>query len=639
MLNVFRENLRHLKWILVAVVLSFILTIFAVWGGGIGGGRSAADRDRESWAARIGDQIIGVQAFQQEARNMEYTYRQILGSQFEQQRPFLRLGQAAVNRLVDREILTREAADAGLKVSEQEVAEAIMKNPSFQQNGVFIGRERYEQLFRGNEARFEDFERQIRQDLLLDKLRSVVEDSAMVSEAELREAYTRQNEKASVQYFVLSSARLPAGPPTEAAIEQYYRQHAADYPSGEGRSGRFVLFDLNDLASKIDVPEAEIRSQYAQGQKTQYTLPERRRASHILIKLKSDATPDQVKSAEDKARKALARVRSGEDFAKVAREVSEDSSASAGGDLNYFAREQMVREFSDAAWSLKVGQISDVVRSPFGFHVIRLTDMQPGHEMSLAEARPQILASLRRERAAPEAQRGAQEFAARLRAAGGDFAKAAAAAGLPVRDFRDFHRGDEFPSLGRQPALEAQLFSLKPGAAGEAVPLSMGVAVVQFLSATPGAPLPLAKVKERVRTDLVKQGRVGGAARMIAAAGGASDLASTAKRLKVELKSEPALARGGALPGLEGDPEAMSRIFALKPGETLGPVAVSDGVAMVRIVARPDPLDGFEAQKETVRSNLLAAKKDRLFRAYLQRLRSAHRVEINTALVEQVDRA
>jgi peptidyl-prolyl cis-trans isomerase D len=635
MLNVFRENLRHLKWVLVAVVLSFILTIFAVWGGGIGG-RNTADRERDSWAARVGDQIIGVQAFQQEARNMEYTYRQILGSQFEQQRPFLRLGQAAVNRLVDQELLSREAADAGLKVSEQEVAEAIMKNPSFQQNGVFIGRERYEQLFRANEARFEDFERQIRQGLLLDKLRSVVEDSATVSDAELREAYTRQNEKASVQYFILSNTRLPAGPPTEAAIEQYYRQHAADYPAGEGRSGRFVLFDLNEIAAKTDVPESEVRSQYAQGQKTQFTLPERRRASHILIRFKADATPEQVKNAEDKARKALARVRSGEDFAKVAREISEDSTASAGGDLNYFSREQMVREFSDAAWSLKVGQISDIVRSPFGFHVIRLTDIQPGHEMSLAEARPQILASLKRERARSEAQQRAQELAAKLKDAGGDFAKAAA--GLPVREFRDFHQGDEFPSLGRQPALEARLFALQPGAAGEAVSLSMGEAVVQFLAATPGSPLPLAKVKERVRTDLLKQGRLGAASRIIATAGGSSDLASTAKRLKVDLKSEPALARGGALPGLEGDPEAMGRIFALKPGETLGPIAASEGVAMVRMMARPDPLDGFEAQKETVRNNLLAAKKDRLFRAYVQRLRSAHRVEINAALVEQVDR-
>ena len=638
MLNVFRENLRHLKWVLVAVVLSFILTIFAVWGGGIGG-RNTADRDRESWAARIGDQVIGIQAFQQEARNMEYTYRQILGSQFEQQRPFLRLGQAAVNRLVERELLSREAASAGLKVSEQEVAEAIMKSPSFQQNGVFIGRERYEQLFRANEARFEDFERQIRQDLLLDKLRSVVEDSVTVSDAELREAYARQSEKASVQYFILSNSRLPAEQPTEAAIEQYYRQHAADYPAGEGRSGRFVLFDLNEIASKTDVPESEVRSQYAQGQKTQFTLPERRRASHILIKLKADATPDQVKSAEDKARKALARVRSGEDFARVARETSEDSTASAGGDLNYFSREQMVREFSDAAWSLKIGQVSDIVRSPFGFHVIRLTDIQPGHEMSLAEARPQVLASLKRERAGPEAQRRAQEFAARLREAGGDFAKAASAAGLPVRDFRDFHRGDEFPSLGRQPALEAQIFSLKPGAAGEAVSVAQGEAVVQFLSATPGGPLPLAKVKERVRTDLTKQGRLAAASRMIVAAGGGADLASTAKRLKIELKSEPALSRGGGLPGLEGDPEAMSRIFALKPGETLGPIAASEGVAMVRLLSRPDPLDGFEAQKETVRNNLLAAKRDRLFRAYLQRLRSTHQVEINAALVDQVDRA
>ena len=197
MLNVFRENLKHLKWVLLAVVASFILTIFAVWGGGIGSGTPSSDT--APWAARVGGQVIGVQAFQREARNLEYTYRQILGSQFEQQRSYLRVGQMAINRLVDRELLAREASKAGLKVSDQEVAEAIMKDPSFQQNGVFIGKERYEQIFRSNQVQLEEYEQQVQQELLLGKIRSVVEDSVAIGDSELREQYSRQNEKISIQ--------------------------------------------------------------------------------------------------------------------------------------------------------------------------------------------------------------------------------------------------------------------------------------------------------------------------------------------------------------------------------------------------------------------------------------------------------
>lgn len=636
MLNVFRENLRHLKWVLLAVVASFILTIFAVWGGGIGGRN--ANTENVAWAARVGGQVISIPAFQREARNLEYTYRQILGNQFEQQRPFLRVGLAAVNRLVDRELLAREAAKAGLEVSDQEIAEAIMKDPSFQQNGVFVGKERYEQIFRSNQAQLEEYEQQVHQDLLLGKLRSVVEDSAAVGDSELREAYALQNEKVSVQYFVLDNSRLPATTPSESQIQDYYRQHPGDYPSGEGRSGRYILLDVRDIASKMDVPEAEVRSQYIQDQKTRFTVPERRRAAHILVKVPANATPEQSAAAEARASKALARVRGGEDFGKVAREVSEDSTASRGGNLDYFTRDQMVREFADATWTLKVGEVSDLVRSPFGFHVIRLTDIQPGHEMTLEEARPQILASLKADRARAEARRRALDFAGRVGGAGGEFAKVAGELKLAVREFQGLHRGEEFPGLGQQPSLDAQLFSLKTGAVGDPVPVAQGDVVLQFLSSTPGAPLPLAKVKERVVRDLERQARLLAAQRLIASAGGTSDLAATAKKLKVEVKNEGPVPRSGPLPALGDDPEVVSRLFAMRPGEILGPLATSEGVTTLRLVSRSDPMEGFDAQKEALRSSLIAGKRDRLFRAYLERLRSATQVEINTTLVEQVDR-
>jgi peptidyl-prolyl cis-trans isomerase D len=636
MLNVFRENLKHLKWVLLAVVGSFILTIFAVWGGGIG--RSDSGSDRTTWAARVGDQVIGVDAFQREARNLEYTYRQILGTQFEQQRPFLKVGQSAVNRLVDRELLSREAAKAGLEVSDQEVAESIMKDPSFQQNGVFIGKERYEQIFRSNQAMLEDYERQVQQELLLNKLRFLLEDSVAVSDAELREAFALQNEKISLQYFVLEDSRLPAPPPPESKLEEFYRQHLADYPSGEGRTGRFVLMDQKEIAAKMELPEAEVRSEYLQGEKTLYSTPDKRRASHILVKLPPNPTPEQTGAAEAKAKKILTRVRGGEDFAKVAREASEDSSASAGGDLGAFSRDQMVKEFSDAVWSLKVGQISDPVRSPFGFHIIRLTEIQPAHEMTLEEARPLILASLKASRAREEVQRLAQDFTAKVRGAGGDFAKAAASAGLKVRDFQGLHKGEEFPGLGAQPALERQLFDLKNGEVGDPVMVSSGVAVLQFLSATPGGPLPFQKVKERIGRDLARETRVEAARKLIAAAGGTADLAATAKKLKVELKSAGPVPRSGPLPQLGDDPDLLPRLFALKSGETLGPLGAPGGVAVIRMLSHTDPMEGFESQKEQLLGSLLASKRDRLFRAYVERLRGGAKIEINAALVDQIDR-
>jgi peptidyl-prolyl cis-trans isomerase D len=639
MLNVFRENLRHLKWILLLVVFSFILTIYAVWGGGVSQ-RGSSQADPEAWAARVDGEVISIQEFQTEARNLDATYRQILGAQYDQQRSFLRIGQAAIDRLINDSLLEKEALRAGLKVTEQEVAEAIMKDPSFQQNGAFIGRERYEKLYTSNPVVLANYESAVRRQVLQNKLRSLLEDAVTVNEAELREAYRQQNDKASFEYLILDSAKLPTAQPAESAIAAYYRDHAGDYASGEGRSGRYLLFDVKDIATGMDVPESEIHSQYLQDQKTLYNLPEKRRASHILIKVPSDAPPAQVSAAQERIRKALQRVRSGEDFAKVAKEVSEDTTASAGGDLGSFTRDQMVKEFSDAVWSLSVGQVSEPVRSPFGFHVIRLTDVQPAKELSLEEARPRVLAALKENRARDEARRRAAGFEAKLKTAGGDFQKAVRDSGLVAKDLKGVHPGDTIPGLGLQPAVTASLFGLKVGEVGAPISIPSGVVVVQFLETTPGTTLPLEKVHERVAADALRQTRLDAARKLLESAGGTADLAALAKKLKLEVKKTGPVPQGGPAGELGSDPAVLEKIFALKMGDTSLPLALSSGsVGVVKLLERPDPMQGFDSQKASLRNNLLTTKRDRLFRAYLDRLRASHPAEINTALIEQVDRA
>jgi len=636
MLNVFRENLKHLKWVLLLVVASFILTIFAVWGGGVG--NRGSQLDNAVWAARVNGAVISVQAFQREARNLEATYRQILGAQYDQQRAFIKLGRMAIDSLVDRELLAREARKAGLRVSGQEVAEAIMKEPTFQQNGAFIGRERYEKLFHANQASLEQYEEEVKQGLLLSKLRSLIQDSVSVSDTEVSEAYVRQNEKVTAQYLLFDPGRMPPFTPTDPMVEDFYHRHIADYLSGEGRSGRYVLFDSRDIASRIDVPESDVRSEYLQNLKTLFTVPEKRRASHILIKIPQGASAEQVRAAEDKIQKALARIRGGEDFAKVAREVSEDSSAGAGGDLNYFTEDQMVREFAAAAWSLHVGQVSGLVRSPFGFHIIRLTDIQAGKEMALEEARPQILARLKAARAQAETRQRAEEFVRKLRKQGGDLEEAAKVTGVVVKTFAAVHPGEEVPGLGPQQALQERLFALKPGNVADPIPVSSGQAVLQFLSTAPSQPLPLEKVRDRVSRDLVQDSRIQSVSKMLATAGGTSDLPATARKLKMDLKNTGPVARSGSLPDLGSDLGFMTWLFALKTGEIVGPLATPNGVAVIRLASRSDPMEGFDSKKESLRSSLLTAKRGRFFRAYLERLHAANQIVINTPLVEQADR-
>jgi parvulin-like peptidyl-prolyl isomerase len=179
---------------------------------------------------------------------------------------------------------------------------------------------------------------------------------------------------------------------------------------------------------------------------------------------------------------------------------------------------------------------------------------------------------------------------------------------------------------------------LKPGGVGDPVGVSSGQVVVQFLSSSPGGPLPLEKVKDRVQKDWSRKVQLEQARKMIAAAGGGTDIETLARKLKVELKNEGPVTRAGPFPDLGDNPEASSRLFSLKPGEMLDPVVSREGVTLVKLVSHTDPLEGFDAQKEALRETLLSAKRDRLFRAYVERLRSGTHVEINTTLVNQVDR-
>src|SRR5262245_35997095 len=174
MLNVFREKFKHLKWVLWVVIASFILGFVYGIGALVSG---TQEQDRADWAARVDGDVISVQRFQDEARNLDATYRQLLGAQYDSQRAYLRIGLTAINRLIDGDLLEKEAARAGLSVTGQEVAEAVMKDPSFQQNGAFVGRERYEKLYHSNPVMFENFESSVRRQLLVNKLRSLVEDS------------------------------------------------------------------------------------------------------------------------------------------------------------------------------------------------------------------------------------------------------------------------------------------------------------------------------------------------------------------------------------------------------------------------------------------------------------------------------
>jgi peptidyl-prolyl cis-trans isomerase D len=634
MLRQMREWFHYLKWLLMIIVFMFIL-----WGVSIGVGGMSNRPTTTDWAAKVNGTEIPITAFQSYARSLDSTYQSLLGDQYAQQRAFIRIGLQAINGLVEEELAYQEALRQGITASSQEVAEAITRDPNLQENGRFVGVQRYRNLFRAGRMSVEDYEDQVRRRLVIAKLKSLVEDAVTVSDAEVREEFERRNVRESVDYLIVDPARLPGGArPSEPEIARYYEAHRERYTKGEGRTGLYVVLSATDAAGAQAVTDDEVRAAYDRDLATRFTVTEQRRASHILFKVDHAAPPDTVAKAEARARGVLKRARAGEDFAALARTYSEDGTAKDGGDLNFFGRGQMVKEFEEAAFSLPVGGVSDLVRTPYGFHIIKITDSRPGRTIPFEEARDSIRDELKTGRAKTAIAKRAADL---VRAAGGGRLEAVAKSqSLTVAETGPVHDGEAVAGLAASQPVVARMMALAPGDVSEPIPIPSGQVVVQVTGTVPPEPRPLQEVRARVEKELRDEsGRVAAEEAIRAAQRARGGLQAVARALKVEMKTQPDLSRGTPLPGLQPDPQIERQRSTLAPGAIGAPIVTPSGIVVLSVKERHDHHEELDAQKESIRDSLVRQRQDRLYRSLVRRLRERGNVVVNDDVVRAMDRA
>jgi len=632
MLKQMRDWFRYLKWLLLIIIVMFIWWAFAALGGGASG-----RRQEEAWAAKVNGVTVSIGAFQSYARRLDSMYTQLLGDQYAQQRSMIRIGSQAIESLVEQELVYQEALRQGISVTPQELADALMRDPSFQENGRFIGVERYRAMFGANRASVGEFEEQRRRDLVVDKFRMMVGDGVTVSDAEVEQEFLKKNEKASVDYLVVDPAKArPKSPPGETDLQKWYDGHKDRYMRGEGRTGLYVLFSAAELAAAQNVTDEDVAAAYERLKATRYSNGEQRRASHILFKADNAAAPDAVAKVEKKAREILKRARAGEDFAALARKYSEDSSATSGGDLGLFGRGQMVKEFEDAAFSLPVGGISDPVRTVYGFHIIQVTDSRPARIVPLDEARDTLRQELRLERARPEILKRSAAFA--RAAAGGKLEAVARSQGIPLQQTGDVRQGDALPGAVASQAVVERMLGLAPGEVSDAIPIPSGQVVVQVTGTVPPAPRPFQEARAQVLKDLEEDSARQAITGALRSARGSGGLKALSRALKVDLKNQADVARGASLPGLPPDPAIEKQIATLAPGSIGDPITTSAGIVVLSVKERRDHREELASQRDSVSDGLLRQRQDRLYRALVKRLREQSQVRLNQPVVDSLDR-
>ena len=631
MLDRMRRHKGWLKWSLGIVVLTFILLYIPSFLKPTGVGAAPSDV-----VASVNGRDITVaqyeRSYMQQVSQMRSAYGEAVSPQLLKQ---LGIEQQVIQQLIDQEAVLVEAERRGIRVSDAELAARIVKLPGFQENGQFIGDERYRQLLQMQRPPMipAEFEAEMRKALVSEKLQEAVTAWIGVADDEVQQEYRRRNEKVKLDLAVFKAEQFRAGiQPTDAELQAHFGANQETYRSPEKRRVRYMAIDADKLRSKVTFTPQEVEAKYRENAQM-YSTPEQIRASHILLKTEGKDEAAVRKQAEA----LLAKAKSGADFAALAKQHSEDeASKDAGGDLDYFGRGRMVAEFDQAAWALTPGQISDVVKTSFGFHIIKLVDKRAATTRTLDQARPQIEEQLRWEKAQLEAGKLAETVSSQVKTPA-DLESVARAQGLTVADSGFFSREEPLAGLGFAPAVASEAFTMEQGKVSGMLRTNQGYAFITLTESRPSAIPPFAEVADKVRDDVIRTRAVEVArtrAATMAEAARRGNFAAAAKAAGVTVKTTELITRGSPLPEVGTSQVVDDAVFTLPANATTAPIATQDAVVVARVVEKQDVVAAdFESARSGLRAELEQQKRNDFFASYMLKAKEKMRIEPNDTTI------
>ena len=635
MLKVFRDNLKNLAWILWVIIAIFVLAIAADFGA------KSQGRGRADMVAKVGSETVTQQEFKRAFEHMTEMYRQVYGGQLP---PGLdkQLYQQTLSQTVVQKTLLLEARRLGLTVTDAELRDRILATPGFKDDqGRFIGEAAYTRLIQNvAQTTVADFENELRNELLLRKLNDALSANLYVSEDEIQRAYRDQVERAKIRYLQVPRARFSlqtSASPAEVAA--YYQAHKQEFSLPEQRDIAYLLVNGYQLADQVKVTDQDLQSYY-DAHKAEYSQEEQVKARHILVMVN-----DQRNDAQAQARIAEARAKlaGGADFAAVAREYSDDTaSKDKGGDLGYFGRNKMVKEFEDAAFSAPPGKLVGPVKSSFGYHLIEVTDKRPAGQQPFDAVKEQLRARLTAERSRDLAESRAKDLATRLSAKKPSDASAlkTLAAQNPGVTFGEAKIGAADPVPGVGMGLSTPAFALKKGEVSQAIQLPQGWGIVYVKDLIPAHAPELKEVEQKVRTAVINQKlqqmtmkALEDAKRQVAQG---KTLDQVAAELGLQARETPEFGGQAAVPGIGYNPELTRAVMALQTGQVGGPIADAQGGLLFQVTDRKgwDPKQ-YAANREQIRSTLLQQKVGNVEGALVQQRERELKVSYDQQFLEE----
>ncbi len=618
-----------LSAILVVICGSMVVTLIPGFGSNLGLGGPA-----QGVVATVGGQPVTSVEVQREARQMLKQQFPQGGAQEAMLLPFF--ARQAAERLILQKAVIAEAERLGLRATNNELRDELQHGqygPTFFPGGNFVGEQQYESMLEQANLTVPQFEQGVKDEILFNKLRDLVAQSALVTDAEVRQEFERRYVKVKFDYAVLrKDDLLKEIHPSETELKAFYEHNKAAYTNSipEKRKIKYAVVNAAKIQAQTQVSRLDLQAYYNE-HRDEFRVGEQVNVRHILIKtppLSPDgkADPQGVAEARKKAEDVLKQVKAGGNFAELAQKYSEDpGSAKEGGSLGWIQRGRTVPEFEKEAFSLPKGGTSDLVQSSFGFHIIHVDDKQEAHVKTLDEVKAQIEPLIKMQKAAQTAQAEADSLLTAARADGLD--KAAPAKGLEVINTDFVSRSDVLPGVGSSPQFMNEVFSQEEKSPPDVFQVAQDYVIFQVVGKKPAATPTFDEIRSQVETEFKSQR----AAALLSQktqelsdrAKAEHDLKKAAKELGAAYKTSDPVQPDGQVPDLGSMGGGASVAFTMQPGAISGPIDNGTTGAVLELLERQEPAaTDFPAKEDQLREALLQKKRQDLFGLFLGNLRA-----------------
>jgi peptidyl-prolyl cis-trans isomerase D len=620
MITVMRRYRRLLQVGLLLVIAAFVLTSVFV-------GTMSNSAERADAVASVNGETIPLERYQRRYQAYLDAYSRVYRDRFSPElAEQLGLPQQAVNDLVQEALVVQRARAEGLEVTDEELNAQIQVVPAFQDNGRFSLR-LYQDFLKRRGTSAGNFEADVRRELTRMKVETTVKSGIKVSDAELEQAFVSRREEARAAWALIDVGALAAtATASDDDVQAYLKDHSAEFKQPERRRIQYVALAPKDFRPQL--AEADVEKYYTEHIK-EFETPRQVRASHVLVSVPQTGGSEAEDKARDKTADVIRRAKAGEDFGKLAAEVSEDpGSKSKGGELGWVTKGEMVPQFEQALFTLKKGELTaEPVRTPFGFHAIKALDVKEASRKPLRDVAPVIRDRLAGEAADRAARAKADEIRAPLQAAADFMAEGKRLNLTPVET--TLAKVERPIMLGGPDPLEEAAFALGVGGVSAPVKTPAGWVVLKSIESLPAGVPPLPEIRDKVVAAVKRQKAetVGlERAKQLAEESRNGDLQALGKKVGAQTGETSRFSRAKPAERLPGD--AQLAALQTRTAEVTAPIKSPQGFYVLKVLERAAPnMSELVGERERLSKEVLAQKQSQAWEAWVSGARANAKVE------------